>query len=71
MIKKAPFLYSKMGFLYIKKRLFMQQKGAFFVTPIKDKNDGIKRGNIFIKVCNGKVRRGGVLRAGRKKAMTE
>ena len=49
----------------------MQQKGAFFVTPIKDKNDGIKRGNIFIKVCNGKVRRGGVLQVGQKKAMTK
>ena len=71
MIKKAPFLYSKRGFLYIKKRLFMQQKGAFFVTPIKDKNDGIKRGNIFIKVCNRKVRKECVLRAPRKKAMTE
>lgn len=49
----------------------MQQKGAFFVTPIKDKNDGIKRGNIFIKVCNRKVRKECVLRAPRKKAMTE
>ena len=49
----------------------MQQKGAFFVTPIKDKNDSIKRANIFIKVCNGKVRIVGVLRVGRKKAMTK
>ena len=63
-MKKSPFLNMKKG-------LFIQQKGAFSVTPIKDKNDSIRRANIFIKLCKRKVRKECVLRTPRKKAMTE
>ena len=71
MKKRVSFHGKKSPFFIFKKGLFIQQKGAFFITPIKDKNDSIKRGNIFIKLCKRKVRKECVLRAGRKKAMTE